>query len=40
MPKYLLSVYGPAERDEFGDYPTKADMLQALPDRGILQGAA
>ena len=30
MPKYLLSVYGPAERNEFGDYPTKEDMLQAI----------
>jgi hypothetical protein len=32
MPKYMLSVFGPAERDEFGDYPTKADMLQAFKD--------
>jgi hypothetical protein len=34
MPKYLLSVYGPAERDEFGGYPTKAEMLQVFRDTG------
>jgi hypothetical protein len=34
MPKYLLSVYGPAERNEFGDYPTKEEMLQAFEDTG------
>ena len=34
MPKYLLSVYGPAERTEFGTYPTKQDMLQAFKDTG------
>ncbi len=34
MPRYLLSVYGPAERNEFGDYPTKEDMLQAFKDTG------
>ena len=34
MPKYLLSVYGPAERNQFGDYPTKEDMLQAFADTG------
>ncbi len=34
MTQYLLSVYGPAERNEFGDYPTKEDMLQAFEDTG------
>ncbi len=34
MPKYLLSVYGPAERNEFSDYPSKEAMLQAFEDTG------
>lgn len=34
MPKYLLSVYGPAESTEFGNYPSKEDMLQAFKDTG------
>jgi hypothetical protein len=34
MPKYMLSVFGPAERNEFGDYPTKEDMLRSLKDTG------
>ena len=34
MPKYMLSVFGPAEQNEFGDYPTKEDMLQSLKDTG------
>ncbi len=34
MPKYLLSVYGPAERTEFGAYPSKEAMLQAFADTG------
>ncbi len=34
MPKYLLSVFGPAERTEYGNYPTKEDMLQAFRDTG------
>jgi hypothetical protein len=34
MPKYMLSVFGPAERNEFGDYPTKEDMLHSLKDTG------
>lgn len=32
MPKYLLSVFGPAERNEFGDYPSKEAMLEAFTD--------
>ena len=34
MPKYLLSVFGPAERNKYGDYPTREDMLQAFEDTG------
>ena len=34
MPKYLLSVYGPAEINEFGSYPTKEAMLQSFEDTG------
>jgi hypothetical protein len=34
MPRYLLSVYGPAERNEYGDYPSKEEMLQAFADTG------
>ncbi|MBB2891609.1 YciI family protein [Flexivirga oryzae] len=34
MPRYLMSVFGPAERTDFGNYPTKEDMLQAFEDTG------
>ena len=34
MAQYLLSVYGPAERTEFGNYPDKEAMLQAFADTG------
>lgn len=34
MPRYLLSVYGPDERTEFGGYPSKEAMLQAFADTG------
>jgi hypothetical protein len=34
MPRYLLSVFGPAERPEFGGYPSKEAMLQAFADTG------
>lgn len=34
MPRYMLSVYGPAERPEFGGYPDKEAMLQAFADTG------
>lgn len=34
MPRYLLSVFGPMERTEFGNYPSKEDMLQAFADTG------
>jgi len=32
MTQYLMSVYGPAERKEFGNYPSKEAMEQALAD--------
>ncbi|WP_026377969.1 YciI family protein [Aestuariimicrobium kwangyangense] len=35
MPRYLLSVYGPAERPKFGGYPSKEDMLQSFADTGV-----
>lgn len=34
MPRYMLSVFGPAERTDFGTYPTKEAMLQAFADTG------
>lgn len=34
MPKYLLSVFGPAERGEFSDYASKEEMLQSFADTG------
>jgi hypothetical protein len=34
MPRYLLSVYGPTERNRFGDYPDRQSMLQAFADTG------
>lgn len=34
MPKYLLSVFGPAEPKEFGPYQSKEAMLQAFADTG------
>jgi hypothetical protein len=34
VPRYLLSVYGPAERTEFGTYPSREAMLQAFADTG------
>lgn len=34
MPRYLMSVYGPAERNEFGDYASKEQMEQAFADTG------
>jgi hypothetical protein len=32
--QYLLSVYGPAELTELGNYPDKESMLQAFADTG------
>ncbi len=34
MPRYLLSVYGPAERSRFGDHASREEMLQAFADTG------
>jgi hypothetical protein len=35
MPRYLLSVYGPTEREtKYGAYPDKESMLQAFADTG------
>lgn len=34
MTHYLLSVHGPAERNEFGNYESEADMEQAFADTG------
>lgn len=34
MPKFLLSVYGPAEPTPFGTYPSKEAMLEAFADTG------
>lgn len=34
MARYMLSVFGSAERTEFGDYPSKEAMLEAFADTG------
>ncbi|WP_346533517.1 YciI family protein [Micromonospora sp. DPT] len=34
MPRYLLSVYGPAEHTECGTYPAQEAMLRAIADTG------
>ena len=34
MPRYLLSVYGPAEPADYGPYPSKEAMLEAFADTG------
>lgn len=34
MARYMLSVFGPAERTDFGDYPSKEAMLEAFADTG------
>ncbi|WP_104108342.1 YciI family protein [Nocardioides sp. 616] len=34
MAEYLLSVWGPAEYDEFGTYGSKEEMEQAFADTG------
>ncbi len=34
MARFMLSVYGPADRGEFGSYPSKEAMLQAFADTG------
>ena len=32
--QYLMSVYGPAELGEFGNYPDRESMAQAMSDTG------
>ncbi|MGH3655778.1 MAG: YciI family protein [Micromonosporaceae bacterium] len=34
MTQYLMSVYGPAELGEYGNYPSEEDMKQAMADTG------
>lgn len=34
MARYMLSVFGPAERGEFGNYPSREVMLEAFADTG------
>ncbi len=34
MARYMLSVFGAAERNQYGDYPDKEAMLQAFADTG------
>lgn len=34
MPRYLLSVFGPAESNEFGGYPSEEEMLRSFADTG------
>lgn len=34
MPRYMMSVFGPAQRNKYGDYPDKEAMLQAFADTG------
>jgi hypothetical protein len=34
MTQYMMSVYGPTEYNEFGNYSSKEEMLQAFADTG------
>jgi hypothetical protein len=34
MAQYLMSVFGPAEQKEFGNYPSEEAMKQAMADTG------
>ena len=34
MPRYLMSVHGPAEFGEFGGYASREEMLQSFADTG------
>jgi hypothetical protein len=36
MPRYLLSVFGPAEPGALGGYSSREEMLQAFADTGAL----
>jgi hypothetical protein len=35
MTQYLMSVFGPAERSEFGSYPDRETMVKAMADTGV-----
>jgi len=35
MTRYLMSVFGPAEYKEYGNYPSEEAMKQALADTGV-----
>ncbi|MDF1604413.1 YciI family protein [Nocardioides sp. YIM 152315] len=34
MPRYMMSVHGPAEYDDFGNYSSREEMEQAFADTG------
>lgn len=34
MTRYMMAVYGPAERTEYGNYPSAEAMKQAMADTG------
>lgn len=34
MPRYMMSVFGPTERNEFGDHAGKKEMQQSFADTG------
>lgn len=34
MPKYMMSVYGPAERQDFSGYASKDEMMQSMAETG------
>jgi hypothetical protein len=35
MTRYMMSVYGPAERTEYGSYPSEEAMNQAMADTDV-----
>ena len=35
MTRYLMSVFGPAETTEYGNYPSEEAMKQAIADTGV-----
>lgn len=35
MTQYLMSVYGPAEYKEYGNYPSEEAMKEAMTDTGV-----
>ena len=36
MTRYLMSVYGPAEYTDYGNYSSREEMLQAFADTGAV----